>query len=463
MKNGLFLTVAALLFSAPFAFGQPMGLGDGKIDVGAIKKSMEESDAAIKDPKTSEKWMTWLQRGDIYFEAASAPTKGLFIGLDESQMSKLYPQKPVAKPAIKLKGKDGDVEYKVNEYDRFIVYFANKKLSMWTDNKIVIDSTALDKAADAYDYAYALDAKATERALKGIQEVVRMVKSRAQTYYRLGITDKAGDEYRRSYIIQQYPTVGKVDTTDLFYAAMAFSSAGKFNDALQCLNELKKLGYYADGDVYYYKYFCFNNMESHDSARLTLLEGARKFPNVSKLYRTLPIMYAIDTSADINDIVPIIDKALADPANKEKPALYFGMGQAYAQRDMNDKALEYFIKAADADPKNYSYQFNTALTYIKKGDQEGREMQEHSENLSQAEYVKARDEVYAIHALAIPYLEKAHELEKDNESVIEILAGLTFRLRDTSPEMMEKSKKYEAMNEAIKAKAGNTAEAPAAK
>lgn len=459
MKKSLLFAATALLISAPAAFGQVMGQGEGKIDVGAIKKNIEKTDADINDPKKNEKWMTWIERGDIYLAAANAPSKGLFRGMEMSQVNKMFP-KPKALEPVKLRGENNkDTEFKVNQYGRFVTYSTDNKLSMWKET-MVIDSLALDKAAEAYDYAFALDAKATERAYNGLNEIVRIVKDRGTTYQRLQEYGKAADEYRRSYIIQQYPLISKVDTLDVFFAGMNYTIAQNYDAAIECLKEAARLGYSSKdndgkptGDVYYYLYHSYNGLEKKDSARMILLEGAKKYPNDSRLYRMLPIMYAVDVDADINDIVPIMEKAFANKDNKEAPRLYYGMAQAYAQRDMNDKAMEYFIKAADADHEDFSYQFNAAAMYLRKGDQRGREMQEQSENLPEDEYIKARDEVYGIYKLAIPYLERAHKIEPENESVIDILAGITFRLRETSDDMMEKSKKYEELNKAIKAKA----------
>lgn len=458
MKKSLFFAAMALLMSTPAAFGQVMGQGEGKIDVDAIKKSIAQSDADINDPKKNGKWATWLERGDIFMEAANAPAKGLFRGMEMSQVNKLY-SKPTTLDTVRLRGENNqEIPFKVDDYGRVVTYSTDKKLSMW-EEKLVIDSLALDKAAEAYDYAFSLDAKATERAYNGLNEIVKIVKDRGTTYQRLQEYEKAANEYRRSYIIQQYPLISVIDTVDVFFAGMNYTMAQNYKAAIECLKEAARLGYIVkdsegnpSGDIYYYLYYSYTGLEEQDSARLMLLEGVKKYPNDSRLYRMLPIMYAVDVDADINEIVPIMEKAFTNKDNPELPRLYYGMAQAYAQRDMNDKAMEYFVKAADADHEDFSYQFNAAAMYLKKGDQMGREMQEQSENLPEDEFIKVRDEVYGIYKLAIPYLERAHNIEPDNESVISILADITFRLRETSDEMMEKSKKYEELNKAIREK-----------
>ena len=83
-----------------------------------------------------------------------------------------------------------------------------------------------------------------------------------------------------------------------------------------------------------------------------------------------------------------------------------------------------------------------------------QELQEVSENLPKDEYDKAKEGVYDFYKKAIPYLEKAHKLDPKHPTVVELLADLTFRLRDTSDEMMEKSKKYGDLNKAMKAEQG---------
>ncbi len=463
MKKCLLLTVTTLLFSVAATFGQKMGEGDGKVDIGAIKKKMEQSNADIQDPSKNGKWSTWLTRGDVFLEAAIAPTKGLYNSLPESELGKLYPGGFKDREPVTL----GGTKFKVKENDRFVVYVVDsgkkeeRKVSMW-EEKFVLDSMALDIAADAYDKAFALDMKAAERAYKGMDEIVKMVKNNAAMAQRLGQYGKAAREYRRSYILQTYPAYAVlrkvdivVDSTDLFYAAMNFAGSQDFVSALECLRELVSMQYCdKDGDIYYYLYNSYRGVDKEDSARMYLLEGARKFPQASRLYSSLPIIYLIDGDADITEIEPIMQKAFENKEEKDKGRLYFLMGQAYYKRKMDDKALDYYIKASKEDPDDFSIQYSIAQIYMIKAADKVQELQEVSENLPKDEYDKAKEGVYDFYKKAIPYLEKAHKLDPKHPTVVELLADLTFRLRDTSDEMMEKSKKYGDLNKAMKAEQG---------
>ena len=72
--------------------------------------------------------------------------------------------------------------------------------------------------------------------------------------------------------------------------------------------------------------------------------------------------------------------------------------------------------------------------------------QELNSRTSTTEYNKALEEVNAMYASGLPYLEKAHELDPKNAATVELLKNLSFRLRDYDGMQT----KYEKYNELFK-------------
>lgn len=461
MKKYLLMTVAGLFLSAPAVFAQIYGSGEGRINVDDIKSKIEKSDEDIKDPKKEGRWQTWLERGNVYLAADQAPSKGVFRGMTEDQIKKIYPTGAEERPDTVIKGEKGEsITYNVREYPRLIVYMHENKLAMWEENKIVIDPEALTKSAEAYSNAFLLDGKATEPAIKGMEKIIAIVKDKANTYQRLGKYDKAGKEYRRSYDIQKLPPFMDTDTTDLFFAAMNYAVEQEHEDALKSLRELHDMEYYKDGDVQFFMYHSYTGIDEPDSARMLLLEGAKMFPDVSKIYRSLLVVYAMDASLDLTEIAPIIDKAMANPEGNDidKAKMYNSLAQAYQKRNMYDEALEYYLKASKADPKEFMYPYNVAWLYMQKADTAMQEAQEVFDSMSADEHKKLGDAINGYYLQSVPYLEKALSVSPDETRIVKLLYDITFRLRDSSDEIMGKSQKYEKMLENMEGK-GKKAEA----
>ena len=438
MKKSLLTTVAALLIAAPVMFGQST-----KIDIPDIQKRLAKSDVDIQDAKKNTKGAVWLERGDAYLEAAQAPTKGLAKGMTKAELDNAFGQKPVQKDPLKV----GNNQYNVVENDRFVGYLKDGKLVLWTENKVIIDSMAFEKAAEAYSKAFFVDAKATTKSYDGLKKVVNIVKDRAQTFLNLGQYRNAAKEYLKSFNIQKLPPIEKLDTTDLFYAAMAATVDENYDTALDLLKQLSDMKYDHEGDVPYYMYFCYMGRDDKENARKVLLEGAKKHPDLEKLYQPLPMLYAFQVDADIKEIEPIMNKALKkDPKNID---IINGLANAYMQRDMKDKALEYFKKAFELQPKEYTYAFNTGYLYLQDADLKVREIREVEDSMSAEELEKAREEIQAIYMQALPYFEQALENRPNDVAATELLRNLTDRLQDTSDEMKAKFEKYDAMAKAL--------------
>ncbi|MBQ5879240.1 MAG: hypothetical protein IIW59_04005, partial [Alistipes sp.] len=75
MKRMILVALAAVLMLAPAAQAQ-------KVNKQAVLAKLEKSDADIKDAKKNGKAATWLNRGKVYYEAASALTKDIFVGME---------------------------------------------------------------------------------------------------------------------------------------------------------------------------------------------------------------------------------------------------------------------------------------------------------------------------------------------------------------------------------------------
>ena len=91
-----------------------------KINDAAFKARLEKSDAEIANPKKSGKAATWINRAKICSDAITAPTKGLFAGLDEGML------------AVSVGTQPSEVKDGVYEFERIKVHTKGGKVLAWS-------------------------------------------------------------------------------------------------------------------------------------------------------------------------------------------------------------------------------------------------------------------------------------------------------------------------------------------
>jgi tetratricopeptide (TPR) repeat protein len=133
----------------------------------------------------------------------------------------------------------------------------------------------------------------------------------------------------------------------------------------------------------------------------------------------------------------LIDEAINK--TKDNPSLYFARGSIY---DMNmkqpDKAVIDYKKAIELNPKYFDAYYNIGALYFNSG----VEMYNNNEQ-DQAKFDSLQAKGVENFKLALPFLEKAHELDPKDVNTLLSLKELYYRLQ-----MMDK---WEAIKKEIEA------------
>ncbi len=420
------MAVMALLVSATVAPAQM------KVDEEGIKKKLAKSDADIQNPKKNTKAATWINRGKVYYEAATAPTAGLYAGMDTKAATIMF-----GKPKTSSK-KIGDVTYKQLNFPYFMAYADDKgRIVMWKQ-KLVLSEDPLGTAYEAYLKAYEVDKNA--KVKDGMESLVNAYKQDAQNAYSMIKYKDAAKLFRAAYDIEKHPVLNRVDTASVFNAGYLYTLANDFKNGEKNLKIAKDLGYENNGDIYYLMYYCYNGMKDSVNAKQILLDGLAKYPKNTNIVTYLLSFYA-NGGGDPQEIIPIVLKSIED--DPKNPDLWSGLGRIYDKLGQPDKSIEAFAKAAELMPKDFGAHFNLGLLYIKKGDEMNKEMNSRQFD-SQKEYNDALATVNAVYAQSIAPLEKALELNPKESATVELLKNVCFRLRD-EPGIMEKYNKYNEM------------------
>ena len=407
-----------------------------KFDKAAILKKIERSNNDIADPKKNVKGATWMQRGDIFYEAAAAPTKGLYGTMDVATLTLMFGQ-PASTETKVING----VAYDVLSYANFDVYVANNAVVFWTSKVQVIDNP-LAEAYSAYAKAAELDKKQESKAGSGITSVANLYKEKASNLYSLNEHTAAAADFKAAYEIQTVPFVNKIDTISLFYAGLLYTIGGDFENAAPLLEKAKEYGHLDEGNTYYYLGFSKTHLGEYDDAKTVLFEGLKQYPENNNIVEGLIFLYE-RSGEEPADLVEIIKGSISeDPDNVR---LWSGLGRIYDKLDDIDGAIVAFNKAVELAPQDFANNFNLGLYYLKNA--EKIDLENGSIPFTNAAAVEAaRERVLNEYRLSIPYLEKAHQINPTAYDPVNLLKNVTFRLRDDESMM----KKYEQYNELLK-------------
>ena len=446
MKRTILTAAAALLLAIPAVQAQ-------KVNKDALLSKIEKSDEAVADAKKGAKAATWISRGKAYYDAAVAPTKSLFVGL-ESMMLKLADGDPTSVGKETVNG----VEYDAWVYPYYTAYLQDDKVKTWKQTQTVYDG-AIEKALESYDKACEIDPKSASKVKDGLQQISDFCSQVGNAGLDTGDFIGAADAYVLAFAAQSKPAYeGKPDPALLYYAGYLRTVDGSNNPASfvqggEYLSKALDMGYAdEEGNIYYYLFHCLYGQKDLDKGNImkakdVLLTGIGKFPKNERILDGLMQLYTAEQGVgDPADLIALIDKAIEDnPSNVD---LWFGRGRIfYALKDY-DQSIESFKKVVELKPDLFEGNYYLGVFYTIKGDALNKEMNE-KQYSSQSVYDADLKVVNDVYKEAVPWFEKAHQIKPDDVDTLEFLKSICFRLRDEAG-IMEKYNTYNALYKQVK-------------
>lgn len=377
------LTITALAFSGALSAQNANVVNAfNYMKDGQLAKAVEYIEPATQDAKTGMNEKTWRYRGDIY--------RMIALGSDE---------------ALKAQFPD-----------------------------------AIDKAAESYMKANELDAKGSYKrengqALQALQGASLNAGNDAfgKKDYQLAIA-----RYRTSERIAK--SFGQADTNAIFNRALAYESAGDAANAVASYREAIAAGYHKP-EVYRYIAGLQRKGDDLNGAIATTREGLARFPgNKELMLDEMTYLLQADRSAEAEaSVTAALEK---DPRNAVLWSVLGGLHDKKAGDAKDDaartaaytKAEEAYLKAIEIDPKLFDAYFNVGVVYNNRA---AAEYEKCNAIKDDAQYMKCKKVADDIYLKAVPYFEKAHELNDKDLQTIQQLIKLYGKTNDQA--------KYEAM------------------
>lgn len=401
-----------------------------------FEKKIAASDKSIEDPKKGIAPKTWISRGELFYDIANEPIKSLVAGMNEESYKLTVTESDVTETTEKV----GEKEYKVHIYPDKKVYFDNGVIVFWDVLKYEVKDP-MQKAYESYEKAKSLDAdgKNGKKIGANLKTLSVLAKNEGFNQYQLGKTENALTLFKLSLDASADPLVGETDSLIYYYTGVLAADMGKDAEAEKYLRKTVEIGYTENGDTYAALANVLNNQEKYEEARLLLERGMTINPENQQLIIALINNY-MTTGKDPKDIIPLLHKAQeSQPTN---PSLYFAEGQLYEKLEDQENAVKGYKKSVEVDP-NYFFgyyglgiiHFNTAAKYTELAMTE-------KNNTEYERLLKVADEQLKT---ALPYFEKAFELNQNEKSVVQALKEINYRFRTENDTYKANADKYDEL------------------
>lgn len=227
-----------------------------------------------------------------------------------------------------------------------------------------------------------------------------------------------------------------VDTVIIFNAGLAAFNAQNYDKAIQYYKEAAKYKY---SGARTYQLISSSYLLKKDTlgALNTLQEGLKEYPSNGTILVEVINIYL--NANKVDDALKYLDIAIQqDPKNA---SYFFAKGTLFDKLQKTDEATESYLKAIEYKEDYFDAYYNLGALYYNKGVKQidvanaipsnQPEKYEEEKNKADIEFKKA-----------IPYMEKAHEVNPTDKFTMESLKTLYYRLKmlDKHAEIVEKMK-----------------------
>ncbi|MCK5822255.1 MAG: hypothetical protein KAH17_10215 [Bacteroidales bacterium] len=331
-----------------------------------LDKAMEAIDAAALHPKTSKVARTWYYRGKCYHKLHNT-TVAKYKSLSPNPLKIAYKSYVIARNLDTMNNYP-DIEFKLK----------------------LIGAELFNRGAANYH----------------------------QKKFRESL-----EAFEMALTINALPFINQVDAEIVFYAAIAADQAGLYDKALSYYHrsiELKSHG----SDVYHYvaKVFMAKGDTAH--AIKSYEDGIIAFPDDNGYLYIQLINYYLQQE-DIDKVVEYVEPAVEK--NSENASLWNVYGTAFEDTDQ-EKASIGFINAIEQDSTFFEPYYNIGTLYYNQG-VDAYDVAKVIPLDRIVEYNAAISKRDKFFALALPYYEKAVEIDSNSSDLLIALKEIYIRLK----------------------------------
>jgi tetratricopeptide (TPR) repeat protein len=280
---------------------------------------------------------------------------------------------------------------------------------------------ALEQALKSYKKALELDVKSNDYT----QEVTDKMRNIAYNYMEQGITNFQEKKYEDALknfeigIAVKKDFFNQTDTNGINNCALSAYKSGQYAKAALYYNQVISLNA-GDARTFMALSGTYLNQNDTTSALKALGQGISKYPQDKDLASRQFNLYLISGKA--SEAYVEAEKSIQlDPTNAN---LYLNKGILAEQLNKPEDAEASYKKAIELNPGLFDAQYNMGTFYYNQGVEMNRKANDIKDNKKYEAAKKQADEKFKV---ALPYLEKAFELNRKDTGVLQSLKVLYSR------------------------------------
>ncbi len=431
-----FAFIVTLLLSSGYLLAQTAGYSAPNVE--SYKKKIKKSDALIKNPKKNVKTKTWINRGDLFVEVGSAHTGVVRVGMDATE------EKFIMGKMTGLENKTiGDKTYEVHAYEGINLLFLNGKVALWKVTTPICKDP-LFKAYNAYNKVIELDID--KKTYKSLAEKVNKLRNEfvkeGSNYYGMQNYKEAARYFEGAYNSLQLAPVAKEDTLMAYYTAVSAQTGGNHKLAVKFFKKSIELDYAQNGNTYLYLNTSLQALGDTIAGVNYLKEGFLKFPDNNNIIGNL-INYYITKGENADEVLRYVEAAIKN--SPDNASLYQARGTLLDKMDKKEEAKAAYKLALAKDPNSYNAAFNLGVMLYNVGVKINDEAIAIPPSKTK-EYNAKLKEANEVFKESLPYFEQCHKIKPQEVAPLETIKNITFRLRNSDPEM---KKRYEEVKKML--------------
>ncbi len=289
-------------------------------------------------------------------------------------------------------------------------------------------SKAVEEAIRSFKKAIELDEK--ESWTQENRQGLAIAQAKAVNLGIEAYNDQNYDLAKRYFLDGEKAAIdlGVVDTLALFNAGLAAEQAGDMETAIVQYEKAIDVGYLGP-KMYVYTANIYQKQDDQEGYLDIVQKGRNDYPDDADL-----IVYELNyylRNQKFEEAKGNLKLALEkEPNNKQ---LHFSLGVVHDNLGETDKAEASYKSALEIDPDYFDAVYNLGALYFNRGVEMNNAANEIKDNQA---YAKEKERVMDVFKEALPYLERAHELQPEDRSAIGSLTQL-YALMGKNDKYME--------------------------
>lgn len=410
MRKTLFLVALAMV--SVFCFAQKGNVKKAKVLVNAeenpdFEQAKELIQAALRSSDTKDLTETVWTAGFVYEKAAFANRNNsgdpVEAGNDAMKACEYYSRayqmdnQPNAKGKIKPKYSKKIYTSLTTIYKSFMLVNSGVELQKQTQEYEETEPMYKTKYAEAY------------RALATQLSIIDMPAMQADP-----------KSFAADSLLVKNDNYNEIK----YYAAIFAYNAEMYDEAMAMLQEMKNSDYSKKDVVYQLIADIYQRRGDAENYEKTLSEGAAMMPSSQYLVGSLITLYI--ERKEVDKAIEYLNLAIK---NNPTPQLYNVLGSVYKNKaedvETLRQALVYFEKAVEMDPNFAFAQYNVGDTYYNLGILVEEEIMKINNPVL---INQKKAEMLDLIKKSVPYFEKAHELDEEDNDAIMMLRRVYYRV-----------------------------------